>query len=173
MRELMETRMFRLHWGNRHTAEQKTKTGDGGIVQPNELAMEERISQVIGEITDGNWTIKASLPITASEYVTQIALASKTAPAMATSYAAPFTDGVILLCQRNRIVDEEAYYQITSERQERQDRIQKERREVFLQDNPITEKRKLIGAKSFQFRGRDYTTREAAEAAQAMALEAV
>jgi hypothetical protein len=146
MRELMETRMFRLHWGNRHAAEQKTKTGDGGIVQ---------------------------LPITASEYVTQIAAASKTAPAMATSYAAPFTDGVILLCQRNRMVDEEAYYQITSERQERQDRIQKERREVFLLDNPITEKRKLIGAKSFQFRGRDYTTREAAETAQAMALDSV
>jgi hypothetical protein len=173
MRELMETRMFRLNWGNQHTAEVKSKAGDGGIVQANEFTMEERIAQVMGEITDGNWNIKASMPITASEYVTQLAPATKTAPAMATSYAAPFTDGVILLCQRSRLVDEEAYYQITAERQERQDRIQKERREAFLQNNPITEKRKLIGSKSFQFRGRDYPTREAAEAAQAMALDSV
>ncbi len=36
--------------------------------------------------------------------------------------------------------------------------------------NPITEKRKLIGPNSFLFRGKEYPTREAAEAAQSLAM---
>ncbi len=61
--------------------------------------------------------------------------ASKTAASVATSFAAPFTDGVILLCQRRRIVDEETFSHITAEREERQERIRRERRESFLRDN--------------------------------------
>lgn len=171
MRDLLETRMFRLHWGNQHSTGQRSKTLDSGIVSANELAMEESIARALAEITDGGWEIKASLPVTASEFSTQMSPASKTTASVATSFAAPFTDGVVLLCQRRRMVDEEAFNQISAEREERQERIRKERREAFLRDNPVTEKRKLIGSKSYLFRGRDFPSREAAEAAQALALE--
>jgi hypothetical protein len=171
MPALLETRMFRLHWGNAHSNVQKSKTGDSGIVQPNELAMEDRIAATLAEITDGNWEIKASLPVTASEYSTQLGQANRNAPAIATSFAAPFTDGVILLCQRARNVDEATHLSIMDERRERQERLTEARREVFMRDNPVTEKRKLIGGKTWQFRGRDYQSREAAEAAQSLALD--
>jgi hypothetical protein len=171
MRDLLETRMFRLHWGNRHASEQKTKSGESGIVGANEAAMEERIAAVLGEITDGGWEIRASLPVTASEFSTQLTPAIKGSPAYATSFAAPFTDGVVLLCQRRRYVDEESYAAITAERAERQERLLRERRDSFIREFPITEKRKLIGGRTYQFRGRDFASREEAEAAQSVALD--
>jgi hypothetical protein len=171
MRDLLETRMFRLHWGNKHASEQKTKSGESGIVGANETALEERFSAIIGEITDGGWEIKASLPVTASEFSMQLTPATKTAAAYATSFAAPFTDGVVLLCQRRRYVDEETYAAITSARSERQERLQRERRDAFLREHPITEKRKLIGGRTYVFRGQDFTSREAAEEAQSVALD--
>jgi hypothetical protein len=171
MRDLLETRMFRLHWGNRHASEQKTKNGESGVIGANESAMEDRIASVLSEITDGGWEIKASLPVTASEFSTQLTPAAKGASAFATSFAAPFTDGVVLLCQRRRFVEEDAYAAIMAERMERQERVQRERRESFLRDYPVTEKRKLIGGRTYHFRGQDYPTRDAAEAAQANSLE--
>jgi hypothetical protein len=171
MHDLLETRMFRLHWGNQHGNTPKGKSTDGGIVQANEVAMDEKIAAILGEITDGNWEIKASLPITASEFSTMATQPVKNGTVYGTSFAAPFTDGVILLCQRVRFVDEETHIAITNERLERQERMLKDRRENFLRDNPITEKRKLIGGKTYAFRGRDFASREAAEAAQRLALE--
>jgi hypothetical protein len=170
MPHLLETRMFRLHWGNAHSAQSKTKTGESGIVQPSEPALEDRMAQVLAEITDGNWEIKASLPLTASEFATIAAQPVKNGTVFGTSYAAPFTDGVVLLCQRQRSVDEESFATIHAEREERQSRIRSARRDVFLKEHPVSEKRKLIGGRTYVFRGVDYATREEAEAAQALAL---
>jgi hypothetical protein len=172
MRDLLETRMFRLHWGNQH-AGPKTKGQEGGIVQANELMMEERIASILGEITDGNWEIKATLPITASEFSTLATQPVKSGSVFGTSFAAPFTDGVILLCQRQRAVDPERHAAIMFERQERQERILQQKRELFLRDNPVTEKRKLMGGRLYLFRGREYPTREAAEAVQKTAMDAI
>jgi hypothetical protein len=172
LRNVLETRMFRLHWGNQHGGP-KVKGQEGGIVQANEPAMEERIASVLGEITDGNWEIKATLPITASEFSTLATQPVKNGSVFGTAFAAPFTDGVVLLCQRQRTVDPERHAAIMAERQERQERILQQKREIFLRDNPVTEKRKLIGGRLYLFRGREFPTREAAEAVQKTAMDAI
>jgi hypothetical protein len=170
MPQLLETRMFRLNWGNAHSSEQKGKTGESGIIEARQDELDASMARVLAEINDGGWEIKASLPLSASEFSTQVVQPQRNAAGYVTSFAAPFTDGVVLLCQRHREMSEESYAAIMAERDSRQEKLLRDRREAFLAANPISEKRKLIGANSFQFRGKDYPTREAAESAQALAL---
>jgi hypothetical protein len=164
MPNLLETRMFRLNWGNAHSNEQKLKTGEVGVVEPNQPQLEAMLASTLAEINDGGWEIKASLPLTATEFSTQYAPGGK---ASLSTFAAPFTDGVILLCQRARLVDDETHATIMAERMDRLDRALRDRRETFLRANPISEKRKLIGSNAYLYRGREYASREGAELAQA------
>ncbi len=63
MPQLLETRMFRLNWGNAHSSEQRSKTGESGIVEANSDRMDESLARILAEISDGGWEIKASLPL--------------------------------------------------------------------------------------------------------------
>jgi hypothetical protein len=167
---LLESRTFRIHWGNHHSNEQKSKNGESGIVQPNEMAMENAIAAVMRAITDGDWDIKASMPLTASEFNLSAAQANRGATTPGFGYSTAFTDGMIFICQRRRLVDDETYRTTMIERDDRMNAAREKNREAFLKDFPVTEKKKLFGGGSFQFRGKDYATREEAETAQNEAL---
>jgi hypothetical protein len=167
---LLESRTFRVHWGNLHSNEQKTKNGESGIVQPNEPGMENAIAGVMREITDGDWEIKTSLPLTASEFNLSATQANRGATTPGFGYSTAFTDGMIFICQRRRLVDDETYRLTMIEREDRMNANRDKKRDTFLKEFPVTEKKKLFGSGSFQFRGKDFLTREEAEAAQAEAL---
>jgi hypothetical protein len=162
MPRLIESRSFRVVWGNTQVTQGKGKAAEAGVVHADERAMEQALASTLAEITDGGWEIRASLPLHASEFV-----------GGAAGNAAGFTDGVVLICQRWREMDEATHDAEMRERGLREEAARLRRREAFLKANPVTEKKKLLGPASFQFMGVDYPSRDAAALAQQDAAERI
>ena len=159
--------MFRAHWGFTRIEPQKNKkTGDIGVVEPNVRAIEDELASVMAQIEQGNWEIKSTLPLIASEYVTHSTVNKQMdqSYAFAYGYGAPFTDGIIFLCQRKIELSEDEFTAREQARISQETTRKTERLKAFEVEFPITEKRKLLGGTLYTFKSKEYATKAAAEA---------
>ncbi len=166
MPAIFETAMFRAHWGfTRIEPPKNKKNGDSGVIEPNWQAAEDEISAIMTQIEQGNWEIKSTLPLIASEYATHTTINKQVEQsyALGWAYGAPFTDGIIFMCQRKVELSDEDFEARENVRNERELARKSERLKAFATEFPITEKRKLIGGTTFLFKGKEYTSRAAAE----------
>ena len=173
MPAIFETAMFRAHWGYTRTEPQKNKkTGDIGVVEPNVRAIEEELASIMVQIEQGNWEIKSTLPLIASEYATHSTINKQMdqSYAFGHAYGAAFTDGIIFLCQRKIDLSEDEFNAREQKRLVQEAMRKAERIKTFEAEFPITEKRKLLGATLYVFRGREYANKALAEADRDAAL---
>ncbi len=167
MPAIFETTMFRAHWGFTRVEPQKNKkTGDIGVVEPNVRAIEDELTNTMAQIEQGNWEIKSTLPLIASEYTTHSTVNKQMdqSYAFAYGYGAPFTDGIIFLCQRKIEMSEDEFAAREQARLVHEAVRKAERIKAFETEFPISEKRKLLGGTLYIFKGKEYTTKAAAEA---------
>jgi hypothetical protein len=173
MPSIFETTMFRAHWGFTRAEQPKAgKHTEVGIVEPNWKSAEDEIAVVMADIEEGNWEIKASLPLIASEYATHREINRQTDQSYAVGwgYGAPFTDGVIFLCQRKLEMSETDFAIYEAKRSEKETERRAERLRSFAAEFPISEKRKLLGSTVYLFKSKEYPTRTAAEAERDAAM---
>ena len=166
MPAVYETMTFRAHWGFTRSEQQKAgKHTETGVIEPNWKSAEDELAGVMAEIEEGNWEIKSTVPLIASEYATHTTIHRQVEQSYGAGwgYGAAFTDGIIFLCQRRVEMTDEAFSTYETARKEREERRKIERIKAFTSEFPITEKRKLIGSTQFVFKGKDYPTRAAAE----------
>ncbi len=164
---IFETAMFRAHWGfTRIEPHKNKKTGDIGIIEPNVRAIEDELANTMVQIEQGNWEIKSTLPLIASEYATHSTINKQMdqSYAFAYGYGAPFTDGIIFLCQRKTQVSEDEFAAREQTRLVQEATRKAERIKAFETEFPITEKRKLLGGTIYIFKGMEYTNKTIAEA---------
>ena len=167
MPQIFETMTFRAHWGFTRSEQQKAgKHTEVGIVEPNWKSAEEELAGVMAEIEEGNWEIKSTVPLIASEYATHTTVHRQVDQSYGAGwgYGAAFTDGIIFLCQRRVEMDDEAFATYEGARRQREEMRKIERIKSFTAAYPIIEKKKLIGSTLYTFKGKDYATRAAAEA---------
>jgi len=167
MPHVFETMTFRAHWGFTRSEQQKAgKHTEVGIVEPNWRSAEDELSAIMAEIEEGNWEIKGTVPLVASEYATHTTIHRQVEQSYAAGwgYGAPFTDGVIFLCQRRVEMADDAFAEYETARKAREETRKIERIKTFSAENPIIEKKKLIGSTTWSFRGKDYPSKAAAEA---------
>ncbi len=173
MPAIFETAMFRAHWGFTRVEPQKNKkTGDVGVVEPNVRAIEDELASIMAQIEQGNWEIKSTLPLIASEYATHSTISKQVDQSYAFGYAygAPFTDGMIFLCQRKIDMSEDEFNAREQKRLVQEATRKAERIKAFETEFPVTEKRKLLGATTYFFKGREYASRALAETDRDAAL---
>jgi hypothetical protein len=140
MPAIFETTMFRAHWGFTRIEPQKNKkTGDIGIVEPNVRAIEDELASVMAQIEQGNWEIKSTLPLIASEYATHSTINKKMdqSYAFGYGYGAAFTDGIIFLCQRKIEVSEDEFAAREQARLTQENTRKTERIKAFEAEFPI------------------------------------
>ncbi len=167
MPAIFETATFRAHWGFTRSEQQKAgKHTETGIIEPNWKMAEEELASIMAEIEQGNWEIKSTVPLIASEYATHTTIHRQVDQSYGAGwgYGAAFTDGIIFLCQRRIEMSDEAYTEYETARMVREDARKIDRIKAFAEEFPIVEKRKLIGSTQFLFKGKEYPTRAAAEA---------
>ena len=167
MPSVFETMTFRAHWGYTRSEQQKAgKHTETGVIEPNWKSAEDELAGVMAEIEAGNWEIKSTVPLIASEYATHLTVHRQVEQSYGAGwgYGAAFTDGIIFLCQRRVEMSDEAFGDYEAARKDREEKRKIERIKSFTSEFPISEKRKLIGQTQFVFKGRDYPTRAAAEA---------
>ena len=167
MPSVFETMTFRAHWGfNRSEVQKAGKHTEIAIIEPNWKSAEEELAGVMAEIEEGNWEIKSTIPLVASEYATHTTVHRQVDQSYGAGwgYGAAFTDGLILLCQRRVEMSDEAFADYETARKDREEKRKIERIKAFTSEFPITEKRKIIGSTQFVFKGKEYATRASAEA---------
>jgi hypothetical protein len=167
MPAIFETTMFRAHWGYSRIEQQKNKKpSDIGVIEPNVRAIEDELVSVMAQIEQGNWEIKSTLPLIASEYVTHSTINKQMdqSYAFGYGYGAAFTDGIIFLCQRKIELSEDEFAAREQTRVAQESTRKTERLKAFEAEFPITEKRKLLGGTIYTFKGKEYTNKAAAEA---------
>ncbi len=166
MPTVFETTMFRAHWGfSRVEPNKNKKPTETGVIEPNVRVIEEELAGIMLQIQHGNWEIKSTVPLIASEYATH-SLVNKQLDqsyAVGWGYGAAFTDGILFLCQRKIEVTEEEFNAREEKRIALEATHKQERIKAFEAEFPITEKRKLLGGTIYIFRGKDYANKAAAE----------
>jgi hypothetical protein len=167
MPAIFETTMFRAHWGYSRIEPQKNKKIiDIGVIEPNVRAIEDELASVMAQIEQGNWEIKSTLPLIASEYATHSTINKQMDQSYAYGYGygAAFTDGIIFLCQRKIELSDDEFSTREQTRLTQETARKTERLKAFETEFPITQKRKLLGGTIHIFKGKEYTTKAAAEA---------
>ena len=166
MPAVYETMTFRAHWGFTRSEQQKSgKHTEVGIVEPNWTSAEDELQGIMAEIEEGNWEIKSTVPLIASEYATHTTVHRQVDQSYGAGwgYGAAFTDGIIFLCQRRVEMSDEAFGDYEAARKQREEVRKIDRIKAFTSQFPIVEKKKLIGSTTYSFKGKDYSTRTAAE----------
>ena len=124
MPAIYETMTFRAHWGFTRSEQQKSgKHTEVGIVEPNWKSAEDEIAGVMAEIEEGNWEIKSTVPLIASEYATHVTAHRQVDQSYGAGwgYGAAFTDGIIFLCQRRVEMNDDAFGEYEAARKQRED----------------------------------------------------
>ncbi len=176
MPAIFETATFRAHWGFTRTDQPKSsKLTDSGVIEPNWKRAEDELAGTMAEIEQGNWEIKSAIPLMASEYATHTNINREMdrSYGVGWGYGAAFTDGIIFLCQRKVMLSDEDFALREASRNERETARKAEKLKAFAEEFPITKKRKLIGGDIFLFKGKEYNSRETADAAREAALAKV
>lgn len=128
------------------------------------------MTELVDTLTDDDWEIKSVIPLTSSEYFTE-GLSNTSGPFSGSwgggyGYGAPYTDGVVVICQRATEVSVE---EINCRQQARED---KKSRQVAAQKaadvirlEPISALNKgLFKADTFLYDGIEYLTHDEAVA---------
>lgn len=185
MPRLLETCTRRLHCGCQD--ENTGSKGDAhwGHVAPDRAALDGQLAELVAELSEGGWEIKAVTPLTASYYYAasqyMVSLDRSNWGGYGLGYGAPYTEGLLVTAQR--------WVEISEAQQEERERqaaarraaetaaalqARREAREVELAKlaaEPVG-KAGLLRDK-WRFRGQDYPTEALAQGAKEAAIKAL
>jgi len=101
---VFETRWFRRHWGYVLTNQSEGGNASWATYEPNWKKIDEVMNGLMADLGEDGWEIKSVVPLVSSRSYTQ-ALTNSTGTFQSAwgagyGYAAPYVEGVVVLCQR-------------------------------------------------------------------------
>lgn len=185
MPRLIESCTRRLHCGYRN--EDTGSKGDAvwGNITPDRSTLDEQLSGLIAELTEGGWEIKSVTPLTSSYYYAasqySVSLDRTNWGGYGVGYGAPYTEGLVVMAQRWVEITEAQQAERDRERAQRQaveaaaaleaKREQRQGELARLTAEPVA-KAGLLRDK-WRFRSQDYPTEALAQGAKDAALKAL
>ncbi|WP_332688620.1 hypothetical protein [Bosea sp. (in: a-proteobacteria)] len=185
MPRILETCTRRLYCGCQDEGRGSKGDAAWGHVVPDRAALDERLAELVTELTEGGWEIKTVTPLTASYYYSasqyMVSLDRSNSGGYGLGYGAPYTEGLVVLAQR--------WVEISEAQQEERERRAAERAAAEAaaalqarRDARETELAKLAAEPvgkagllrdKWRFRGQDYPTEALAQGAKDAAVKAL
>lgn len=185
MPRIIESCTRRLYCGCRDEGTGSKGDANWGHVVPDRSALDERLAELVAELTEGGWEIKAVTPLTASYYYAasqySVSLDRSNWGGYGVGYGAPYTEGLVVMAQRWVEITEAQQAERDREKAQRQAaeamaalearRAQRQGELARLAAEPVA-KAGLLRDK-WRFRGQDYPTEALAQGAKDNALKAL